>query len=59
MLHQVLDEVKAIRAERTSILKYINELQKKLADQDEQSSYLKICYQNLLEAVEFHQRTRW
>ena len=56
MLHQVLDEVKAIRAERTSIQKDINELQKKLADQDEQISDLKICNQNMLKAVEFHQR---
>ena len=55
LLHQVLDEVKAIRAERTSIQKD-TELQKKLADQDEQISDLKICNQNMLKAIEFHQR---
>jgi Zn-dependent M32 family carboxypeptidase len=56
MLQQVLDEVKAIRAERIPIIDSMTDIQEKIVAQDKEINELKSCHSNLSKTVEYHQR---
>ena len=56
LLNQVLDEIKAIRAERNIIQDKIASVEDKLAAQEKQLDEMKEANKNLLQTISFHQK---
>ena len=56
LLKQVLDEIKAIRAERNIIQDKIASVEDKLAAQEKQLDEMKEANKNLLQTISFHQK---